>query len=118
MDGNFHINYWSKNDCYLNQRVVMIKEKTLPNIFIRYQIEPYIQLREKSVSRTTVGHLSDKDLKGINILVPTYDILENMKPLFDNFLKKTISNQNENQKLSSLCDWLLPILMNGQVKVE
>lgn len=118
MDGNFHINYWSKNNCYLNQRVVMIKEKALPNIFTRYQIEPYIQLREKSVSRTTVGHLSDKDLKGINILVPSYDILKNMKPLFGNFLKKTISNQNENQQLSSLRDWLLPMLMNGQVKVE
>lgn len=49
MDGNFHINYWSKSNCYLNQRVVMIKEVSLPNIYTRYQVEPYIQLREKSV---------------------------------------------------------------------
>ena len=118
MDGNFHINYWSKDNCYLNQRVVMIKETFLPNIFTRYQIEPYIQLREKSVSRTTVGHLSDKDLKAINLLVPPNEILKNIKPLFDDILKKHISNKIQNQQLSSLRDWLLPMLMNGQVKIE
>ena len=118
MDGNFHINYWSKSNCYLNQRVVMIKEVSLPNIYTRYQVEPYIQLREKSVSRTTVGHLSDKDLKAINILVPPNEILKKIKPLFEHCLNKSIANQNENQKLSSLRDWLLPMLMNGQVKVE
>lgn len=49
MDGNFHINYWSKENCYLNQRVVKLSEKELPNIFVRYQVEPYIKLREKNL---------------------------------------------------------------------
>src|SRR5690606_25301434 len=35
MDGNFHVNYWTRENCYLNQRVVMLKETFLPNIFIR-----------------------------------------------------------------------------------
>lgn len=118
MDGNFHINYWSKENCYLNQRVVMIKEILLPNIVMRYQIEPYIQLREKSVSRTTVGHLSDKDLKAIKILLPNEIILKRMQFLFSPYLNKIVSNKNQNQNLSQLRDWLLPMLMNGQVKVE
>lgn len=118
MDGNFHVNYWTRHNCYLNQRVVMIKETELPNILLRYQVEPYIQLREKSVSRTTVGHLSDKDLKAINILVPTERILNLIKPLFDSNLKKIIVNSKQNQELSQLRDWLLPMLMNGQVRVE
>ncbi|MCJ8498049.1 restriction endonuclease subunit S [Chryseobacterium salipaludis] len=117
MDGNFHINYWSKNGCYLNQRVVMIKEKNIPNMLVRYQIEPYIKLREKSVSRTTVGHLSDKDLKRLNILVPTKTVAEKSKKLFDRFLQKIVTNQNQNQELAQLRDWLLPMLMNGQVTV-
>lgn len=117
MDGNFHVNYWTRENCYLNQRVVMLKETFLPNIFIRYQVEPYIQLREKSVSRTTVGHLSDKDLKAINIIVPTNEILNVIKPLFDSTLKKIVKNKQQNQELAQLRDWLLPMLMNGQVKV-
>jgi type I restriction enzyme, S subunit len=117
MDGNFHINYWSKENCYLNQRIVRIRKKELANIFIRYQIEPYIQLREKSVSRTTVGHLSDKDLKAIQIIVPEKQTKNLINTLFDNFLKKLTSNHQQNQQLSSLRDWLLPMLMNGQVTV-
>ncbi len=50
---------------------------------LKYQIEPFIRLREKSVSRTTVGHLSDKDLKAINVILPKdkylSSILKNLK---------------------------------------
>ncbi|WP_050009628.1 restriction endonuclease subunit S, partial [Flavobacterium sp. B17] len=28
MDGNFHINYWTRNNCYLNQRVVKLPKKS------------------------------------------------------------------------------------------
>lgn len=118
MDGNFHINYWTKNNCYLNQRVVKLTEKELPNIYLRYQIEPYIKAREASVSRTTVGHLSDKDLKAINILVPPKEIKLKIKNIYSNALNKIITNKEQNQELSTLRDWLLPMLMNGQVKVE
>jgi type I restriction enzyme S subunit len=118
MDGNFHINYWSKDNCYLNQRVVMIKETSLPSIYTRYQIEPYIQLREKSVSRTTVGHLSDKDLKALNIIIPCEKILNIIKPLFNTYLQKIVSSKQQNQELAQLRDWLLPMLMNGQIKIK
>lgn len=118
MDGNFHINYWSKNECYLNQRVVKLSETILPNIILKYQIEPYIKLREKSVSRTTVGHLSDKDLKALNLFIPSKEVLASVSPLFNKTLNRIIQTQNENQHLSALRDWLLPMLMNGQVTVK
>lgn len=117
MDGNFHINYWSKEGCYLNQRVVRLRKRDLSNICLKYQVEPYIQLREKSVSRTTVGHLSDKDLKAIGILIPAEELRTKMNSFFDNLLNKIIRNQQQNQQLAQLRDWLLPMLMNGQVTV-
>ena len=70
MGGNSHMNYWIKEDCYLNQRVVKVNSDKLSNMVPKYQIEPFIKLREKSVSRITVGHLSDKDLKAINVILP------------------------------------------------
>lgn len=118
MDGNFHINYWSKEGCYLNQRVVKLKETTLPTMYIKYQIEPFILLREKTVSRTTVGHLSDKDLKTINVIHPSNNILKKASPFFNSTIKEIIQLQNESYKLAELRDWLLPMLMNGQVKVK
>ena len=42
---------------------------------------------------------------------------ENPRNTFDSLLSKIINNRIENQKLSELRDWLLPMLMNGQVKV-
>ena len=118
MDGNFHMNYWIKEDCYLNQRVVKVNSDKLPNMVLKYQIEPFIKLREKSVSRTTVGHLSDKDLKAINVILPKDKYLSSIFEKFESILENIIINQQQNQELTHLRDWLLPMLMNGQVKVE
>ena len=118
MDGNFHMNYWIKEDCYLNQRVVKVNSDKLPNMVLKYQIEPFIKLREKSVSRTTVGHLSDKDLKAINVILPRDKYLSSIFEKFESILENIIINQQQNQQLTQLRDWLLPMLMNGQVKVE
>ena len=118
MDGNFHMNYWIKEDCYLNQRVVKVNSDKLPNMVLKYQIEPFIKLREKSVSRTTVGHLSDKDLKAINVILPRDKYLSSIFEKFESILENIIINQQQNQELTQLRDWLLPMLMNGQVKVE
>ena len=115
MDGNFHMNYWIKEDCYLNQRVVKVNSDRLPNMVLKYQIEPFIKLREKSVSRTTVGHLSDKDLKAINVILPKEQYLSPIFEKFEKILKNIIINQQQNQELTQLRDWLLPMLMNGQV---
>lgn len=117
MDGNFHMNYWIKENCYLNQRVVKVNSDKLPNMVLKYQIEPFIKLREKSVSRTTVGHLSDKDLKAINVILPKDKCLSSIFEKFESILENIIINQQQNQELTQLRDWLLPMLMNGQVKV-
>lgn len=118
MDGNFHMNYWIKEDCYLNQRVVKVNSDKLPNMVLKYQIEPFIKLREKSVSRTTVGHLSDKDLKAINVILPKDKYFSSIFEKFESILENIIINQQQNKELTQLRDWLLPMLMNGQVMME
>lgn len=121
MDGNFHVNFWSKSGVYLNQRTVRIREKTnsLISVFQSYfEISPYIKAREKNVSKTTVGHLSDKDLKRLYLLCPNSSEPFNPKKLFDPLLNRMMLNRLQNETLSSLRDWLLPMLMNGQVTVK
>ncbi|MCL5244476.1 restriction endonuclease subunit S [Cellulophaga sp. 20_2_10] len=119
MDGNFHINYWNKEGCYLNQRSLRIRsnEDSISEIQARFSIEPYIKAREKNVSRTTVAHLSAKDVNDLKVLKATNEIQLKANDFFKSNLDKIVSNREQNQKLSELRDWILPMLMNGQVSV-
>ena len=119
MDGNFHINYWNRENCYLNQRSLRIRsqEGSISEMQTKFLIEPYIKAREKNVSRTTVAHLSARDVNDLKLLIATDKIQAKANNIFKSYLKKIISNREQNQKLSELRDWLLPMLMNGQVTV-
>jgi len=120
MDGNFHINYWNKDNCYLNQRSLRIRSnnESINEIQARYSIEPFIEAREKNVSRTTVAHLSAKDVNDLKILKADSELQKKANVFFKSNLEKIVSNRIQNQKLTELRDWLLPMLMNGQVKVN
>ena len=120
MDGNFHINYWNREGCYLNQRSLRIRsnENSISEIQARYSIEPYIKAREKNVSRTTVAHLSARDVNDLKVLKANDVIQAKANALFKSKLDKIVTNREQNQKLVELRDWLLPMLMNGQVRVK
>ena len=120
MDGNFHINYWNRDNCYLNQRSLRIRSnnESISEIQARYSIEPFIQAREKNVSRTTVAHLSAKDVNDLKILKAYNEFQIKANSFFNSNLEKIVSNRIQNHKLTELRDWLLPMLMNGQVKVN
>ncbi|MDT0583310.1 restriction endonuclease subunit S [Brumicola blandensis] len=121
MDGNFHLNFWDKEGCYLNQRCVRIRSvdnSCVSQLQALFQIEPYIKAREKNVSRTTVGHLSAKDINSLKVLIPRSEQMKNKRAFFDSILSKIVVNREENSKLTKLRDWLLPMLMNGQVTVS
>ncbi len=120
MDGNFHINYWHRDNCYLNQRSLRIRSnnESISVIQARYSIEPFIQAREKNVSRTTVAHLSAKDVNDLKMLKADNEFQIKANSFFKSNLEKIVSNRIQNQKLVELRDWLLPMLMNGQVKIN
>ena len=118
MDGNFHINYWNDNVSYLNQRSVRLRAKSKSTVSImqaKYDIAPYIKAKELRAKGSTVGHLSDKDLKELFVLVsPNADF----KNKFDSILADIIENRCEMIELTKQRDELLPLLMNGQATVN
>lgn len=118
MDGNFHINYWSDDISYLNQRSVRLRALNDSNVSIiqaRLDIEPYIKAKEARAKGSTVGHLSDKDMKELYVMVPPEYGARNE---FDALLYQIILNRNEIISLTKQRDHLLPLLMNGQVSVN
>ena len=58
-----------------------------------------------------------KFLKEQNILIPKKEIAKEFNDLVKSYYVKIYNNLKQNQELSALRDWLLPMLMNGQVKV-
>lgn len=62
--------------------------------------------------------INNEDLKAIKLLVPEKRVLD----LFENNTKVIIQNElnieKENQRLNSLKEFLLPLLMNGQINVK
>ena len=118
MDGNFHMNYWNDNVSYLNQRSVRLRanpNSTVSILQARYDIAPYIKAKELRAKGSTVGHLSDKDLKGLFVLVsPNADF----RNKFDSILAEIIENRCEIESLTKQRDELLPLLMNGQASVN
>ena len=118
MDGNFHMNYWNDNVSYLNQRSVRLRAKSKSTVSImqaKYDIAPYIKAKELRAKGSTVGHLSDKDLKDLFVLVsPNIDF----RNKFDSILAEIIGNRREMIELTKQRDELLPLLMNGQATVN
>ena len=118
MDGNFHMNYWNDNVSYLNQRSVRLRAKSKSTVSImqaKYDIAPYIKAKELRAKGSTVGHLSDKDLKELFVLVcPNIDF----RNKFDSILAEIIENRCEMIELTKQRDELLLLLMNGQATVN
>ena len=120
MDGNFHINIWHRNDTYLNQRCVRLREKNDNNISILqvfFAIKPYLNAKEKVTKGSTVGHLSDKDLKAFYLVNPK-SLSKEALDMLTSIVEEIIYSRKEINELQSLRDYLLPLLMNGQVTIK
>lgn len=117
MDGNFHMNFWNRDGDCINQRIFRIrdKESRVSVMQVYFEIEPYIRAKEVNLARSTVGHLSDKDLKQIRIVVANE---QGIYTFFNSVLTQICENKSENEELKSFRDFLLPLLMNGQVRFD
>ena len=70
------------------------------------------------LSGSTVFGIRQDVLRSVQVLVPD----ETTLIAFENFaaplLEQIRLNDQQNQELAALRDWLLPMLMNGQVTVQ
>jgi len=63
-------------------------------------------------------NLTTDYIKNLKIVLPPETILKKIAPQLKTISESIFIRTKENQTLSSLRDWLLPMLMNGQVKVK
>jgi len=63
-------------------------------------------------------HVYPSDIEGLNFTCIPDKLITEYGVYAMNIFEKISNNQKQNQELAALRDWLLPMLMNGQVKVE
>ncbi|MDO9068346.1 MAG: restriction endonuclease subunit S [Deltaproteobacteria bacterium] len=108
-------------DACANQSVVGIKEK---GDIKSYYIYPYLknEIPRYLVLRTGAQqpHINKETVDSSLMVLPTENsnILEKYNKIAGPLYDQIINSAFQNQHLSSLRDWLLPMLMNGQLKVS
>jgi type I restriction enzyme, S subunit len=88
---------------------------TIPYIF--YTVKNLIPTIENKAVGSTFREISALTLKTIEIHLPEKSIIEKYTEIVNPIFEKQNKIELENQQLSTLRDWLLPMLMNGQVEV-
>jgi type I restriction enzyme S subunit len=106
-------------DACANQSVVGVYEtESIKSSFlyplIKNEVPRYMSLRtgaqQPHINKQTVDHTI--------VLLPGNDVLKSYYKLADSLYKNVVNNAFQNQQLIELRDWLLPMLMNGQVRVS
>ena len=104
--------------CCVGRGLAALREKEGSISFLWSQMEYFKQIFERrNASGTTFGSITKDDLFNLKLCIPKKEVLEEFKKIVDPFHDKIVVNSKQNQKLSELRDWLLPMLMNGQVTV-
>jgi type I restriction enzyme S subunit len=107
------------SNCCIGRGLAAINSKEGFNSFLIYQMNYFKKKFDylNSVG-TTFGSLTKDELYNLELACPQTSMLQKFEAKVQIFDKKIKKNTKQNQQLTSLRDWLLPMLMNGQVKVE
>ncbi|WP_025125142.1 restriction endonuclease subunit S [Myroides odoratimimus] len=109
-----------KSVCSCDVARVDIVGENLKKNYLRYLFNSnsYHDYIKHFASGTLVLHLDLQGVKWFTHAIPPFRIQNEFEKFINLIDGKIVLNQKQNQELAQLRDWLLPMLMNGQVKVE
>jgi len=108
----------AKEDCCVGRGLAALNSK---DNCIAYLFGVMMNLKQifdrRNVDGTTFGSITKDDLFSLKVVRPKKEILKKYNEIMSPSFQKQNKIELENQQLAKLRDWLLPMLMNGQVKV-
>lgn len=106
------------NNCCIGRGLSALNSKDNFGSFLIYQMNYFKKKFDylNSVG-TTFGSLTKDELYGLELTYPSKRTLKEFENILAPLDEKIKLTTRQNQELSALRDWLLPMLMNGQVKV-
>lgn len=117
---SLEVQIWAKGKGALNQHIFKVTSKTHPKSFYYFQLLNYLHHFKMMAEnrKTTMGHITQDHLQQSRIVLPPPELARRLESIISPMFERIIHNQIENQELSRLRDWLLPMLMNGQITVK
>ena len=112
--------FWGGEKGALNQHIFKVTSEKYPKSFIYNELRSYLKVFKTiaELRKTTMGHITQDHLKQAMIIVPPNDLIDEIHNRISPILKQQLDLKQQNQELTQLRDWLLPMLMNGQVRME
>ena len=105
--------------CCIGRGLAAINSKVGANSYIFNVMQDFKKLFDMMNSvGTTFGSITKDDLYSLQLVYPPNELLMKFDKSVNSFDREIKNRSRQNQELSQLRDWLLPMLMNGQVKVE
>lgn len=106
-------------DACINQSVVGIKEN---KFFSKYFLYPFISSKINHYMMLRTGaqqpHINKETVDETLVCIPSAEILEKYNNEVSSIYERIILNAKETKKLTMLREYLLPLLMNGQIEVK
>ena len=110
---------FASEDSQTNQQLnSVICEMEEHRYFLYFELKQHFRFSSGAKTGNTFSNMNKGDFSAIPVLVPPDDILRKFHELVSPNISLALVNSLQNKELTELRDWLLPMLMNGQVTVS
>ncbi len=106
---------WSQTNQQINS---IVFEDETNRYYLYFALKNYFENANASAKTgNTFANMNKEDFSGIRIILPRNEIKNNFHKMTEPYFAQIKCLQGQNKELTQLRDWLLPMLMNGQVKI-
>lgn len=105
-------------DMAMNQSCYALRAKPgISHVFLFFLAKELIHHLQVKSSGSVFDSIVSNDIELTSLAIPPSEVIEKFAAVVEPAFEKIANNTKENQQLAQLRDWLLPLLMNGQVTV-
>ena len=105
-------------DMAMNQSCYALRAKAgISHVFLFFLAKELIHHLHVKSSGSVFDSIVSNDIELTKLAIPKAEVIEEFAAVVEPAFEKIANNTRENQQLAQLRDWLLPLLMNGQVTV-
>jgi type I restriction enzyme S subunit len=106
------------NTIYSGFIIGLTVDEPLHKLLLFFRLKQLESALLSQSSGSILKNVSQDTLKEVSVALPNdKSTVEKFNATVEPMFEKVSSNQHESRELSALRDWLLPLLMNGQVRV-